>query len=327
LQDDPEHQASAQRTLSAEIEGLKALSAALAGNLRAPFAAAVDTIAAATGRVAVTGMGKSGHVARKIAATLASTGAPAFFLHPAEASHGDLGMVAKGDVVLALSWSGETPELRDVIHYCKRFGVPLIGVASETGSALGAAADVALILPRAPEACTNTNAPTTSTTMQMALGDALAVALLEARGFSATDFKTFHPGGKLGAQLITVGELMGRGDAAPSVREDATIAQAIAEMSAKSWYGGTAVVDASGRLIGAFTDGDLRRSVGRADPSSNVRDYMAVSPMSVGPEVVASEAMRIMNERERPIMLMFVCEDGRLIGAVHMHDFLRAGIA
>ena len=272
-------------------------------------------------------MGKSGHVARKIAATLASTGAPAFFLHPAEASHGDLGMVTKGDVVLALSWSGETPELRDVIHYAKRFGVPLIGVAAEAASALGTAADVALILPKAPEACTNTNAPTTSTTMQMALGDALAVALLEARGFSATDFKTFHPGGTLGAQLITVGELMGAGDAAPSVGEDATIEQAIAEMSAKSWYGGTAVVDADGRLIGAFTDGDLRRSVGKADPASMVRDHMTRAPMSVAPELVASEAMRLMNERNRPIMLMFVCQDGKLVGAVHMHDFLRAGIA
>ena len=195
-------------------------------------------------------MGKSGHIARKVAATLASTGTPAFFMHPAEASHGDLGMVTAGDVVLAFSWSGETPELRDVIHYCKRFAVTLIAVASGPKSALIKAASLAFVLPAAEEACPNRLAPTTSTTMQLAFGDALAMALLEARGFSARDFHAFHPGGKLGAQLITVGDLMGKGEAVPRVGEAATIAEAIAEITAKAWYGGTAVVDGAGRLVG-----------------------------------------------------------------------------
>jgi len=319
-----DHAASALRTVAAESEGLRALAAALQNGLRAPFDAAVDAVLGARGRVVVTGMGKSGHIARKIAATLASTGTPAFFLHPAEASHGDLGMIAGGDVVLALSWSGETPELRDVIHYCKRFGVALIAVASGEASALAKAASVALVLPAADEACTITNAPTTSTTMLLALGDALAVALLEARGFSARDFHDFHPGGKLGAQLLTVGELMGE---APTVGAGASFAEAIEAITAKAWYGGVAIVDAEGHLVGALTDGDIRRAVGTASPASPVADHMTRAPVSVAPGTLASEAMRIMNERERPFMLLFVTEEGRLAGAVHMHDFLRAGIA
>ncbi len=313
------------RTLEAEIAGLTSLAEALGAGLAEPFAAAVDAAVRAKGRIVVTGMGKSGHVARKIAATLASTGAPAFFLHPAEASHGDLGMVAKGDVVVALSWSGETPELRDVIHYCKRFDVPLVAVTSVASSALGKAADIALVLPKAREACAVTNAPTTSTTMQLALGDALAVALLEARGFSAAEFRTFHPGGKLGAQLVTVGELMGAAEAAPRVPETATIQDAIVEISRKR-FGGTAVVDAEGRLVGAFTDGDLRRAL-PAGLGAPVAEHMTRTPFFVGPDMLASEAVRMMNERPRPIMLAFVCQDGRLVGAVHMHDFLRAGVA
>lgn len=321
-----DHGASARRTLAAEIAGLSALSAALDNGLKAPFAAAVEAARAAEGRVVVTGMGKSGHVARKVAATLASTGTPAFFLHPAEASHGDLGMLAAGDVVLALSQSGETPELKDVIDHCKRFDTPLIAVTAEASSALARAADIVLLLPRAEEACPNQLAPTTSTTMQMALGDALAVALLEARGFSAADFRTFHPGGRLGTRLVTVGELMGAGGAAPSVLETATIADAIVEISAKR-YGGAAVVDAAGRLVGAFTDGDLRRALPAAGLEAKVADYMSRTPVSVSPQTMASEALRVMNERPRPIMLLFVCEDGRLVGAAHMHDFLRAGVA
>ncbi|HEX7759000.1 MAG TPA: KpsF/GutQ family sugar-phosphate isomerase [Caulobacteraceae bacterium] len=325
-----DHAASARRTLAAEIAGLQALSATLDNGLNAPFAAAVEAARAASGRVVVTGIGKSGHVARKVAATLASTGTPAFFLHPAEASHGDLGMMARGDVVLALSQSGETPELKDVIDHCKRFDTPLIAVTAEAKSALARAADIVLLLPRAEEACPNQLAPTTSTTMQIALGDALAIALLEARGFSAADFKTFHPGGRLGSRLVTVGELMGRGQAAPVVPATATIADAIVEITAKR-YGGAAVVDAAGALVGAFTDGDLRRALANpgtgAGLDAKVADHMTRTPVYVSPQTMASEALRVMNERPRPIMLLFVCEAGKLVGAAHMHDFLRAGVA
>src|SRR5580658_10107360 len=306
--DGADHAASAARTLAAEIDGLNALAAAMQTQLRAPFAEAVEALLAAKGRVVVTGMGKSGHIARKVAATLASTGTPAFFMHPAEASHGDLGMIGAGDVVLAFSWSGETPELRDVIHYCKRFGVQLIAVASGPDSALVKAASLAFVLPAAEEACTITNAPTTSTTMQLAFGDALAVALLEARGFSAHDFHAFHPGGKLGAQLVTVADLMGVGDTVPRVGLGATFAEAIEAITAHVWYGGVAIVDEAGRLVGALTDGDVRRSLGRAKLDSPVADYMTRTPVSVEPTLLASEAMRLMNERERPFQLMFVCE-------------------
>lgn len=321
-----DHVASALRTVQAEIEGLSALTDALTNGLRAPFEAAVAAIAASKGRVVVTGIGKSGHVARKIAATFSSTGTPAFYLHPAEASHGDLGMVAVGDVMLALSWSGETPELRDVIHYCKRFAVPLLGLSSRAKSALAGAADIALILPKAREACENTQAPTTSTTMQMAFGDALAVALLEARGFSAADFRNFHPGGRLGSRLVTVGDLMARGRDAPMVREDATLSDAIVEIT-RTRYGGVAIVDDEGRLVGAFTDGDLRRALPSADLSAPVNAHMTKNPVFVAPGLLATEALRLMSERPRPIQLIFACEEGRVVGAVGMHDFLKAGIA
>ncbi len=323
---DVDHIASAVRTVAAEIAGLQALTGALQNGLKAPFEAAIAAIAAAEGRVVVTGMGKSGHVARKIAATLASTGAPAVYLHSAEASHGDLGMIAAGDVVLALSWSGETPELKAVIHYCKRFAVPLIALSSERASALAGAADIALILPRAEEACQNTGAPTTSTTMQMAFGDALAIALLEARGFSADDFRNFHPGGRLGSRLVTVADLMAHGPDVPRVSETASLSDAIVEIT-RTRYGGVAVVDAAGTLVGAFTDGDLRRALPAADLSACVALHMSREPAFVTPRLLATEALRVMNERERPIQLMFACEAGRLVGAVGMHDFLRAGIA
>jgi arabinose-5-phosphate isomerase len=318
---------AAVRTVRMEIEGLSALAEALTTTLERAFCGAVETILAAKGRVVVTGMGKSGHIARKVAATLASSGTAAFFLHPAEASHGDLGMIGAGDVVLAFSKSGETPELRDVIHYCKRFGVTLIAVASGPDSALIRAASIAFVLPAAEEACPNRLAPTTSTTMQLAFGDALAMALLEARGFSARDFHDIHPGGKLGAQLVTVGDLMGVGEAVPTVGVDATFAEAIEAITARVWYGGVAVTDDAGALVGALTDGDVRRSVGKAELGSPVADFMTRTPVSAPPDMLASEAMRLMNERERPFQLLFVCADGRLVGAVHMHDFLRAGIA
>ncbi|HZL00428.1 MAG TPA: KpsF/GutQ family sugar-phosphate isomerase [Caulobacteraceae bacterium] len=321
-----DHIASALRTVAAEVAGLRALAAGLGNGLGAGFKAAIEAIVASPGRVVVTGMGKSGHVARKIAATLASTGTPAFFLHPAEASHGDLGMVAVGDVVLALSWSGETPELRDIVHYCKRFALPLIAMTAEPASALAAASDIALILPKAEEACPNRLAPTTSTTMQLAFGDALAVALLEARGFSAADFRSFHPGGRLGAKLVTVGDLMARDAAPPAIPLTATLAEAIVEITAKR-YGGVGVTDADGRLVGAFTDGDLRRALPVAGLGARVADHMTRAPVFVHPHLLATEAVRVMNERPAPIMLIFVCEDERLVGAVHMHDFLRAGVA
>jgi arabinose-5-phosphate isomerase len=321
-----DHVRSAARTVGAEIEGLIALAEALEDGLRAPFEAAVARIAEARGRVVVSGMGKSGHVARKIAATLSSTGTPAFYLHPAEASHGDLGMITRQDVLLALSWSGETPELRDVIHYCKRFAVPLLGLTSVAESALADAADVALILPQAPEACQNTRAPTTSTTMMMAFGDALAVALLEARGFSSADFRNFHPGGTLGAQLVTVGDLMARGEQVPIVVESVSLAEAIVEMTRKR-YGGVAVVDPEGQLVGIFTDGDLRRSLPTADLSAPMSAHMTRSPVSVDPHLLATEAMRLMTERPSPIQMLIASIDGRPVGVVGMHDLLRAGIA
>jgi arabinose-5-phosphate isomerase len=321
-----DHTAAAVRTVAAEIDGLRSLAAHLQNGLRASFDAAVEAIAAATGRVVVTGMGKSGHVSRKVAATLASTGTPAFFLHPGEASHGDLGMMASGDVVLALSWSGETPELKDVVHYCKRFALPLLAISSEPASALAMAADIALILPKAREACPNTHAPTTSTTMQLAFGDALAMALLEARGFSAADFRNFHPGGRLAVKLVTVGDLMARGADVPAIQDSASLSEAIVEMTRKR-YGGAAVIDESGRLVGVFTDGDLRRALPTADLSARVADHMNTTPVFVEPHLLATEALRVMNERPRPILLLFVCDGERLTGVVHMHDLLRAGIA
>jgi arabinose-5-phosphate isomerase len=317
---------SATRTVAAEIAGLQALGASLTDGLGLPFEAAVAAIGASSGRVVVCGIGKSGHVARKIAATLASTGTPAFYLHPAEASHGDLGMVAAGDIVLALSWSGETPELRDVIDYCKRFGLPLIAITSEAESALSRAADIALVLPKASEACPNTRAPTTSTTMQMAFGDALAVALLEARGFSAADFRAFHPGGSLGAQLVTVADLMAKGEAMPRVVDTVSLSEAIVEMTGKR-YGGVVVVDKAGALVGVFTDGDLRRALPGADLAAPMAAHMTRAPVTVDPRLLATEALRLMTERERPIQLLIVCQDNAPVGVVGMHDFLHAGIA
>jgi arabinose-5-phosphate isomerase len=321
-----DHARSAVRTVAAEIAGLSALSEALENGLHARFEAAVEKIRASPGRVVVTGIGKSGHVARKVAATLASTGTPAFYLHPAEASHGDLGMVARDDVLLALSWSGETPELKDVIHYAKRFAVPLVAVTSEEASALAQAADIALVLPKAAEACRNTHAPTTSTTMQMAFGDALAVALLEAQGFSAADFRAFHPGGSLGTQLVAVADLMATGEAVPRVAETVSLSLAIVEMTAKR-YGGVAVTDAAGKLSGVFTDGDLRRALPNADLAAPISAYMTRSPAIVEPHVLATEALRLMTERERPIQFLIACEDGVPVGVIGMHDFLHAGIA
>ncbi|MGE4322812.1 MAG: SIS domain-containing protein [Sphingobium sp.] len=277
------------------------------------------------GRVIVTGMGKSGIVARKMTATLTSTGTPAIYLHPADAGHGDLGMITRDDVVLMLSHSGESTELGPIIQYCKRFAIPLLCMTAKQQSPVAVAADIFIRMPEVQEACPNSLTPTTSTTVQMAFGDALAVALMEMRGFSADDFHKFHPNGKLGAQLLKVRELMACNAAVPKVAEDASLLDATIEMT-RARLGGTAIVNHAGALIGAFTDGDLRRTVtGKQDMSEPVGRFMTVTPLAVGPDELASEALRAMHEHN--IMLLFVCERGKLVGAVHMHDLLHAGVA
>jgi arabinose-5-phosphate isomerase len=311
--------ASGRRVVAVEAAALRSLEAAL----DASFVTAVEILAEIGGRVVVTGMGKSGHVARKIAATLASTGQPAMFVHPGEASHGDLGMITAQDAVLALSNSGETAELRDLTLYARRFAIPLIGIVGRPQSTLAEEADVALLLPEVGEACPMGLAPTTSTTCMLALGDALAVALLERRGFSATDFAVFHPGGKLGNQLKRVDQLMRRGDDLPLVTRDTTMADAILEMSRKA-LGCVGVVE-NDRLIGIVTDGDLRRHMGDGLLGRTVADVMTAHPRTVDRRTLAVEALQIMNSRS--ITVLFVAEDGRPVGALHLHDCLRAGIA
>ena len=321
--------ASALRTLSVERGGIAALEAALSGQDGSPlagaFAAAVALMVAAPGRVIVTGMGKSGHVARKIASTMASTGQPASFVHPGEASHGDLGMIVPGDTILALSWSGETAELADLIVYSRRYKIGLVAFTSRADSALGRAADVCLQLPVAEEACPNGLAPTTSTTMQMALGDALAIALLEARGFTAHDFKTLHPGGKLGALLKYARDIMRKGEAMPCVAAGAGMGEAVVQMSNKG-VGCVGVTDAQGRLAGIITDGDLRRKM-RADlMGARVEEIMTRSPQSIAPDTLAAEALEILETRR--IAALFVVDgDGRPLGVLHFHDLLRLGAA
>jgi arabinose-5-phosphate isomerase len=309
-----------RRLLRAESEALAALEAALDER----FAAALDRLTVPHGRVVVTGMGKSGHVARKIAATMASTGTPALFVHPAEASHGDLGMIGEADAVLALSNSGETRELADVVAYTRRFAIPLVGMTGRAPSALADASDVALVLPRVPEACPLGLAPTTSTTMMLAMGDALAVALLERRGFTQDDFGKFHPGGKLGARLTKVRELMHAGDALPLTTPDAAVAEAIAVIGAKR-LGCVGVVDASGALVGIVTDGDLRRNIRPSLLTDTVASVMTRAPKTIRADALAAEAVRLMNEKS--ITVVFAMEGVRPVGVLHMHDCLRAGLA
>jgi arabinose-5-phosphate isomerase len=314
---------SAIRTLEIEQRGLDALRQALQAGLGGAFAAAAALIEAAGGHVIVTGMGKSGHIARKIASTLASTGTPSHFVHPAEASHGDLGMIRANDVVLALSWSGETPELSDIVAYTRRFGVRLIAITSRPGSALGKAADVGLFLPVSQEACPNGLAPTTSTTMQMVMGDALAVFLLERRGFTSTDFQRFHPGGKLGARLSKARSVMHTGAEVPVVPVTAVLSEAIMEMTSKR-FGITGVVDAAGDLVGVLTDGDLRRAFKRGFIDGPVTEAMGRHPHTVGPGVLAVEVLAHMNQSR--ITCLFVVEDRKPVGLIHVHDLLRVGI-
>lgn len=322
---DVEREEAMIRTLVLAEEGLQALRGALHGDLGAKASSAVSLILDSPGRVIVAGMGKSGHVGRKIAATLASTGTPAHFVHPAEASHGDLGMITRQDVVIALSWSGEAPELADMIAYAKRFAVPLIAITSRAESPLGMAADILLLLPRMPEACPNGLAPTTSTTMQLAMGDALAMSLLQARGFSPVDFRSFHPGGKLGAQLKRARDLMHSGDEIPSVSHSARLRDAIVEMTSRR-FGMTGVVDDEGILVGVLTDGDLRRAFqGGGDLDLAVSDAMNKGPRTVPGLALAADVLAMMNEQG--ITSVFVVEgDRRPVGVLHLHDLLRAGV-
>src|ERR1700722_19231596 len=316
--------ASALRTLETEREGGAALAAAMCGGLGASFAAAVDAIRNARGRVIVTGMGKSGHVGRKIAATFASTGTPAFFVHAADASHCDLGMITSDDVMLVLSWSGETEELKDLINHSRRFRNALIAVTVNADSTLGKAADIVLALPEAREACPHNLAPTTSSLMQLALGDALAMALLESRGFTAVDFSVFHPRGKLGAALKFVRDVMHAGASVPTIKRGSPMSEAIVEMSAKG-FGCVAVVDKDGKLSGVITDGDLRRHMRGDLLQAPVDSVMTASPKTVRPDQLASEALHILNASK--ITALFVVEAGRPVGIVHFHDLLRAGVA
>lgn len=320
----------ARSVLATEAAALRALSAFLDGT----FERAVDLLAAVAGRVVVSGMGKSGHVARKIAATLSSTGTPALFVHPAEASHGDLGMIVAGDAVLALSNSGETPELADMVAHARRFALPLVAITARANSALAKEADVALLLPGAPEACPMGLAPTTSTTMQIALGDALAVALLTRRGFTATDFRQIHPGGRLGARLRRVRDFMHTGADMPLSGADTPMSAALVLMTEKR-FGCLGIVDGAGRLAGIVTDGDLRRSMGPDLLDRRAGDVMTPCPRTIGPDALAVEALRRMNEGPRPITTLFVVHEAATagkagpcpIGILHIHDLLRAGVA
>jgi arabinose-5-phosphate isomerase len=314
---------SALRTIGLEAGGLAALEAILRTSMAETFARATALMAAAKGRIIVTGIGKSGHIGRKIAATLASTGTPAYFVHPTEASHGDLGMVTRDDVLLVLSWSGETAELAAVINYSGRFAVPMVAVTSRAESSLAKAAAVALVLPRAPEACPHGLAPTTSTTMQLVLGDCLAIALLEGKGFSANDFKAFHPGGQLGASLRHVGDVMHKGEGLPLAREGAAMAEAVVTMTEKS-LGCLGVVDGKGKLVGVITDGDLRRNMGAGLLARPCADIMNRKPKTVGPELLASAALEMLNAAK--ITALFVVEAGKPVGVIHVHDLLRLGV-
>jgi arabinose-5-phosphate isomerase len=315
---------SARRTVETERAGLDALYAAFDAELAAPFGKAVDLIARAKGRVVVSGMGKSGHVGNKIAASLASTGTPAFFVHPAEASHGDLGMITADDVVLALSWSGETTELRSLVEFARRFGIALIAVTAVADSSLAREADVALVLPKTAEACPHGLAPTTSALIQLVLGDALAIALLESHGFTADDFHKFHPGGRLGASLHYVRDIMHGGTALPLSGRDTPMSEAIVLMTEKG-LGCLGVVDGDGTLIGIVTDGDLRRHLGPDLLSRTVEEVMTRSPKTIAPTTLVGAALDVLNSAK--ITAVFIVDDARPVGIVHMHDLLRIGAA
>jgi arabinose-5-phosphate isomerase len=310
--------ASARAVIAREVEGLEAISSALDEK----FVALVERIGALKGRVIISGMGKSGHIGRKIAATMASTGTPAYFVHPSEASHGDLGMITADDLVLCLSNSGETHELRDIIAYTRRFGIPLVGLARRAGSVLIEAADIGIVLPEVPEA-SPIGAPTTSTTMMLAFGDALAVALIEQKGFSKTDFGVYHPGGKLGSQFVRVGDLMHKADELPLVADSAPMQQVLLTMTQKR-FGCAGVMNADGAMIGIVTDGDLRRHMGADLIEKSASEVMTKSPVTITPSMLAAEALGIMNSKS--ITCLFVLEGAKPVGILHIHDCLRAGV-
>ena len=314
--------ASARRVIDTEIKGMSALGEALEDALGPHFCEAVEILRNATGRVILCGVGKSGHVARKIAATLASTGTPAMFVHGTEASHGDLGMITSNDVLMMLSNSGETLELKDVVAYSRRFAVPLIAITGKAESALGKAADVVLELPKAKEACSIGLAPTTSTTLQMALGDALSIALLDDRGFTASDYQRFHPGGRLGAALTLVSDVMHCGDAIPLVTGEVVMSQALLEMTEKN-FGCVGIIDGDGHLMGIITDGDLRRHMSPDLLTRTVTDIMTPDPKTVTPDELAFAALEKVSKK---ISSLFVVEDGKPVGFIRVHDLLQLGV-
>jgi arabinose-5-phosphate isomerase len=316
--------ASAVRVLTLEADSIRAL----ADSLNGAFTAAIDrleklSVGKTGGRVIVSGMGKSGHIARKIAATMASTGTPSQFVHPAEASHGDLGMITESDAVICLSNSGETPELNDLVAHAKRFEIPLIAIIGRADSTLAQAADIALILPKAPEACPLGLAPTTSTTMMLALGDALAVALLERRGFTAEDFQVLHPGGKLGKALIKVSDIMHTGEEVPLVPLGTGMRDAILVMTAKT-FGCVGIADRAGKLTGVITDGDLRRHIDGDLFAQTVDQVMTRAPKTIRPNALAAEALGRMKASK--VTALFVVAEGRPLGILRIHDILRAGV-
>ncbi len=310
---------SAIKTINCEIDGLKSILEVLDEN----YVRAIDLILECSGRVILSGMGKSGHVANKIAATMASTGTPAFFIHPAEASHGDLGMITKDDVVILLSNSGETKELRDIIFYCKRFDIPIIAMVRRAESELVKSANVALVLSKAPEA-NKINAPTTSTTMMLALGDAIAVSLIDAKNFNTENFGIFHPGGKLGAAFVRVKDIMRKGGEIPLVRENAMVPDVLIEMTSKH-LGCTAVINENQKLIGIITDGDLRRHLSQSFFNQKAEEIMTAKPLEISEELLAVEAVAIMNKKS--ITSLFVLKEAKIVGVLHIHDCLRAGVA
>ena len=314
--------AAAKATILSEARALDTLAEALTGPLGEAFSRAVKLVADARGRAIITGMGKSGHIARKIAATFASTGTPAQFVHPAEASHGDLGMIVETDCVVAISRSGETAELSDILFHCHRIGVPLIGITFKPDSTLAKASNPALVLPDCGEASEEAPAPTISTTMCLAMGDALAVALLKARGFTADHFGAIHPGGKLGASLMRVRDLMRVGEGDPLVAPNLSVSDTLKAMS-KVGIGAAGVVE-NGKLIGVITDGDLRRRLTPEMFQRDARALMSPNPMTISPEAPIADAIAIMNAKR--ITILFAVDNGAPVGVVHMHDLLAAGV-
>ena len=312
------HISSAIKTIETEIEGLHSLI----DFFDEKYIKTVDLILNCKGRVIISGMGKSGHIANKISATLASTGTPAFFIHPAEASHGDLGMITAQDVVILLSNSGETKELRDIIYYCKRFDIPIIGIVRKQDSELAKASTIPLVIPAVKEA-NNVNAPTTSTTMMLALGDCLAVSLIDARGFNSENFGTFHPGGKLGSAFLKVADIMRKDSQIPIVKFNTKMSEVIIEMTSKH-LGCTAVVDNENKMIGIITDGDLRRHLNQNFFSEIAENIMTKNPITIIKESLAIEAFTMMNKKS--ITSIFVLENNKIIGVLHLHDCLKAGV-